>query len=81
MQFAIRIEIEYDTPELFYQSDMVDGTKLAYENLPGSGDKQKFRRIRKINLDEFLDKNLSVSQRHKTDNKPEKKAFLTPKSA
>ena len=56
---------------------------LPYENLPGSGDKQRFRRIRKKDLDEFLDKNLSVNQKHEKDKKaePKDKPFLIPKTA
>jgi excisionase family DNA binding protein len=56
---------------------------IRYEELPGTGNKQRFRRIRKIDLDTFLDQNLCANKETKQI-KGEKEftgIFLRPKSA
>ena len=55
---------------------------LPYEELPGTGSKQRFRRIRKKDLDTFLDQNIKVNKatHHKDDTREQKSIFLLPKS-
>jgi len=55
---------------------------LPYEELPGRGSKQRFRRIRKKDLDAFLDQNIKVNNatHHKNDTGEQKGIFLLPKS-
>ena len=56
---------------------------LRFEELPGSGEKQRFRRIRKEDLDSFLDKNLCENKetKQKKGNNEFKGIFLKPKTA
>ena len=56
---------------------------LPYEKLPGTGDKQRFRRIRKKDLDGFLDGILIVEpSRTEKSSGPTatRKVFLLPKT-
>ena len=55
---------------------------LSYEELPRTGEKQHFRRIRKKDLDAFLDRNLRANKapHHQSDNGEHKGIFLLPKT-
>jgi excisionase family DNA binding protein len=55
---------------------------LSYEELPGTGSKQRFRRIRKKDLDTFLDQNIKVNKatHRKNETGEQKSIFLLPKS-
>ena len=56
---------------------------LPYEELPGKGEKQRFRRIRKKDIDAFLDGNLKVNRARSGQPAQEKQSgvFLMPKTA
>jgi excisionase family DNA binding protein len=55
---------------------------IRYEELPGTGHKQHFRRIRKIDIDDFLDKNLCAGKEPamRKNNREPVSIFLKPKS-
>jgi hypothetical protein len=56
---------------------------LPYEVLPGTGDKQRFRRIRRNDLDKFLDGTLNIASSRapkRDDNELAQKVFLIPKT-
>lgn len=56
---------------------------LPFENLPGTGEKQRFRRVRKKDLDELLDRSLveNPTQKQPESRQKHQMVFLLPKTA